>query len=185
MMFKAIIKEQKEELKDIERTERLIAREKQEDSNKFLKYPNILAVIGIRRCGKSIFSYLMAKEHNFSYINFDDERLTGVKTEDLNRILEASYELYGDIDFIVLSAFDMDDLYHHEELRNSIVSLVNPTHEKIQKTRDLLNKADLPKAVHHHISIRIFRYSSGFSSSKRKASSVWSSLNSRDTTRSG
>ena len=60
-----------------------------------------------------------------------------------------------DIDSIVLSAFDMDDLYHHEELRNSIISLVNPTHEKIKKTRDLLNKADLPKSVHHHISIRI------------------------------
>ena len=59
MLFKAVIKEQKEELKDIERTERLIAREKLEDANKFLKYPNILAVIGIRPCGKSIFSYLL------------------------------------------------------------------------------------------------------------------------------
>jgi len=60
-----------------------------------------------------------------------------------------------DIDNIVLSAFDLDDLYHYEELRNSIISLVNPSEEKLLKTRDLLDLADLPKAVHHHIEIRI------------------------------
>ena len=60
-----------------------------------------------------------------------------------------------DIDNIILSAFDMDDLYHHKELRNSIISLVNPSEEKLRKTRDLLDSADLPKPVHHHIEIRI------------------------------
>jgi predicted AAA+ superfamily ATPase len=45
---------------------------------------------------------MLAKERNFGYINFDDERLSGIKTEDLNRILEAFYELYGDIEHIVL-----------------------------------------------------------------------------------
>ena len=67
-----------------------------------LKYPNILAVLGIRRCGKSIFSYLLAKQHNFAYINFDDERLVGLKSDDLNKILESFYELYGDVDYIIL-----------------------------------------------------------------------------------
>lgn len=102
MKFKALIKEQREELEDIERDERLINRENLKNATKFLKYPNILAVLGIRRCGKSIFSYLLSKGHEFGYINFDDERLTGVKTDDLNRILEAFYELYGDIDYIIL-----------------------------------------------------------------------------------
>jgi hypothetical protein len=60
-----------------------------------------------------------------------------------------------DIDNIVLSAFDLHDLYHYEDLRNSIISLVNPTEEKLRKTRDLLFVADLPKTVHHHIKIRI------------------------------
>lgn len=60
-----------------------------------------------------------------------------------------------DLDLIILSAFDMDDLYHHEELRNSIISLLKPTPDKLKKTRDLLDLADLPKAVHHHIEIRI------------------------------
>lgn len=60
-----------------------------------------------------------------------------------------------DIDYIVLSAFDMNDLYHHGDLRNSIIALVNPTKEKIQTTKDLLEKAGLPLTVYHHISIRL------------------------------
>lgn len=60
-----------------------------------------------------------------------------------------------DIDYIILSAFDFDDLYHYTELRNSIISLLNPTKEKIERTRTLLKKAGLEKSVYHHISIRI------------------------------
>ena len=59
-------------------------------------------ITGIRRCGKSVFSYLMDKDSKFAYINFDDERLAGLKTEDLDRILQAFYELYGEIDYIIL-----------------------------------------------------------------------------------
>ena len=102
MDFKAIIKEQREELENIDSSERLISREQLQDGNIYLKHPNILAVLGIRRCGKSIFSYLLAKKYSYGYINFDDERLTGVKTDDLNKILEGFYELYGDIDYIIL-----------------------------------------------------------------------------------
>jgi predicted AAA+ superfamily ATPase len=35
-------------------------------------------------------------------VNFDDERLSEIKTEDLNKILQRFYELYGDIDYVVL-----------------------------------------------------------------------------------
>ena len=102
MDFKGIIKEQREELEKIETTERIIAREKLDEAKKALQYPNILAVLGIRRCGKSIFSYLLAKGGRMGYINFDDERLVEVKTEDLDRILTSFYEMYGDIDYIIL-----------------------------------------------------------------------------------
>ncbi len=102
MDFKVIVKEQREELQDIESTERIITRDSLKDGSKYLEHPNILAILGIRRCGKSIFSYLLAKEKNFGYINFDDERLVGIKASDLNRVLEAFYELYGDVDLIIL-----------------------------------------------------------------------------------
>lgn len=102
MDLKAIIKEQREELEKIEKEERIIKREYLDTANEFLKYPNILAVIGVRRCGKSIFSHLLVRESTFGYVNFDDERFAGINAEDLNKILEAFYELYGDIDCIVL-----------------------------------------------------------------------------------
>ena len=102
MDFKSIIKEQREELEKIEKEEKIIERTGLNKSKESLKYPNILAILGIRRCGKSIFSYLLAKPHKFAYINFDDERLAGLKTEDLNKILESFYELYENIDYIIL-----------------------------------------------------------------------------------
>ena len=102
MDFKSIIKEQREELEKIEREEKIIERTNLEESKKLLKYPNILAILGIRRCGKSIFSYLLAKQHKFAYINFDDERFAGLRSDDLNKVLESLYELYGDIDYIIL-----------------------------------------------------------------------------------
>jgi len=102
MDFKAIITEQREELETIEKRERIIEREFLIQAEKFLKHPNILVITGVRRCGKSIFSYLLAKEKKFGYVNFDDERLSEIKTGDLNKILQTFYELYGDIDYVVL-----------------------------------------------------------------------------------
>jgi len=102
MDFGTIVKEQREELERIEKEEKLIQRENIGEAEKLLKFPNILAVLGIRRCGKSIFSYLLAKKRSFGYINFDDERLLGVKTEDLNDILSSFFKLYGDVEFVVL-----------------------------------------------------------------------------------
>ena len=102
MDFKSLIKEQREELENIEKKERIIERIGLEKARKSLRHPNILAILGIRRCGKSIFSYLLAKNNNFGYINFDDERLVELKSEDLNKVLESFYELYGDVDYIIL-----------------------------------------------------------------------------------
>lgn len=102
MDFEAIIKEQREELEFIEKQEHLISREKFNEAKNILKYPNILAVLGVRRCGKSTFSYLLVKDKNFGYINFDDERLQDLKAEDLNEILKTIYKLYNDVEYIVL-----------------------------------------------------------------------------------
>lgn len=102
--LKGIIATQRAELESKFSKENIIEREKLEYAGRFLKYPNILAVLGVRRCGKSIFSVLIAKKinKNFGYINFDDERLVGIKTKDLNKVLRAFYELYGEVEFVIL-----------------------------------------------------------------------------------
>ena len=102
MDLQSIIKEQRQELEKIERDERIIDRERLKEAKSYLSHPNIVVITGIRRCGKSIFSYLMDKGSKFAYINFDDERLTGLKTEDLDKALQAFYGLYGDIEYIIL-----------------------------------------------------------------------------------
>jgi uncharacterized protein len=98
-----IILEQKNEMEEKFQTERIIKRQGMERSKKFLVHPNIFAVLGVRRCGKSVFSWLLFKDKKFGYINFDDERLYGMEAKDLNKILHAFYELYGsDLKHIIL-----------------------------------------------------------------------------------
>jgi predicted AAA+ superfamily ATPase len=99
--IKSILKEQRQELETIERNEHIILRDGMDEAKKYLKFPNILVITGIRRCGKSIFSYLLEKGHSFSYVNFDDERLVLLKSSELDDVLKAIYELYGDVDYLI------------------------------------------------------------------------------------
>ena len=102
-LIKRIIQDQEIERKRIFEEERIVERDV--DKNFFcemLKHPNILTILGLRRCGKSVLSWLILKDERFGYVNFDDERLYGLKADDLNAILKAFYELYGDIEYIIL-----------------------------------------------------------------------------------
>ncbi|MEM2089149.1 MAG: ATP-binding protein [Thermoproteota archaeon] len=100
--LKQIILDQKEDKEGVFKSERIIEREGK-DVKKFIMHPNILAVLGARRSGKSIFSYSLLEDKKFGYINFDDERLADFETRDFNKLLQAFYELYGsDLEYIVL-----------------------------------------------------------------------------------
>ena len=99
--FKNIIIDQNEEIKQILENENLIQRDLP-DILKFLKHPNILAIIGIRRGGKSTLSNQLLMNKTYAYVNFDDERFVDVKTKDLNTLLEALYEIFGkDLEYLI------------------------------------------------------------------------------------
>ena len=101
--IKKIIVSQREEVEEKFKLGEIVKREP--DINKlrrFLAYPNILAILGIRRCGKSIFSWQLFKNIKFGYVNFDDERFFGVTSKDLDKVLQAFYELYKNIENIIL-----------------------------------------------------------------------------------
>lgn len=102
--IKRVIVSQKEENDEILQREKIIDREYEMSRiEKFIKHPNILAVLGIRRCGKSIFSLQIFKNKKFGYINFDDERIVGITSKELDKVLQSFYELYGsDIEYIIL-----------------------------------------------------------------------------------
>ncbi|MEM5881771.1 MAG: ATP-binding protein [Candidatus Aenigmatarchaeota archaeon] len=100
--IREVILEQEKEIEETFKKEKIIERELLEELPKFLNYPNILAILGVRRCGKSVLSWQVLKDKKFGYINFDDERLKGLKADDLNKFLQVFYELYGDLENIIL-----------------------------------------------------------------------------------
>ncbi len=56
----------------------------------------VLILTGIRRCGKStLLKQLMAQTTQWSYVNFEDERLLDFKAQDFEMLNEALIEAYG------------------------------------------------------------------------------------------
>jgi predicted AAA+ superfamily ATPase len=91
--IKSILKDQKDELKGF-LSGKIIERDTPEMLS-FLKTPNVLALLGVRRCGKSTLAAMLLMGSDFGYVNFDDERLAGITSDSLNKVLQAVYELEG------------------------------------------------------------------------------------------
>lgn len=72
-------------------------------------------VIGVRRSGKSTICHKVLKEHGvrYAYVNFDDDRLANLHTEDLNTVLSCVYQLYGaNVPYLFLDEIqDVDGWY--------------------------------------------------------------------------
>ena len=101
-LIKIVIEDQKEEIESKFKNENIITREGLKESKKYIAAPFAFITMGLRRCGKSIFSHLMVREKKYGYVNFDDERLRACTVGDLNKVLEVIYQLYGNIDYIIL-----------------------------------------------------------------------------------
>ena len=69
-----------------------------------LNSPQAQVVIGVRRSGKSTLCLqtLTGADVKFAYADFDDERLVGLGTKQLNDVLEVLYKIYGDFKYIFL-----------------------------------------------------------------------------------
>ena len=68
------------------------------DAKKGLDSGLIKVITGPRRAGKSVFSFLLLKEKNFAYVNFDDENV--LKIQDTDQLLSNIFAVYGDIKYI-------------------------------------------------------------------------------------
>ncbi|BCU67782.1 ATPase AAA [Sulfolobales archaeon HS-7] len=68
---------------------------------KYLSQPNVLAILGVRRSGKSTLAELLLRGENFGYVNFDDDRLVGIKVQDLHKLEKAIYELFGEVKYFL------------------------------------------------------------------------------------
>jgi predicted AAA+ superfamily ATPase len=97
-VLKRVLLDQKKEMQDILQTSQLIPRELDAKSLlEAISIPNIIVILGIRRCGKSTFTlmHIQAIVTKFTYFDFTDERLTSFSTKDLNDIILVSEQLWG------------------------------------------------------------------------------------------
>jgi len=100
--MKGVISDQAEERGALFRGQRIIDRENQAHWSTFVDDPIVKVAMGVRRSGKTVFTHLLLEGEEYASVNFDDERLAYMDTEDLNDVLEALYEVYGDFDNLVL-----------------------------------------------------------------------------------
>ncbi len=100
--LKRIITSQKEEIEELIKRENIIKRDVDAKRLRdYIKHPNVLAILGVRRCGKSVFTWLLLAGKKFGYINFFDERLSTLKVDNLDMVIQAFYELYNDVEYFV------------------------------------------------------------------------------------
>ncbi|RLF87090.1 hypothetical protein DRN82_08145, partial [Thermococci archaeon] len=100
--LKRIVITQREEIEEFIERENIIEREIDKEALlSFLSYPNILAILGVRRSGKSVLTWLLMRNKKFAYINFFDERLLSFSPNDYEKLMQAFYELYGDVEYFV------------------------------------------------------------------------------------
>jgi len=64
----------------------------------------IKVITGARRAGKSTFAMqlLRGAEGGYAYVNFDDERLVGLKAGELDKLVEAVLQVYGGTRHLIL-----------------------------------------------------------------------------------
>src|SRR5665647_1231280 len=90
--LKNVLLEQKMEI--IELLEiKTIQRDQEVEIKKALENNLIKVLIGVRRCGKSFLAHQILYGKEYGYVNFEDERFIGAKTEDMNDFLEAINEI--------------------------------------------------------------------------------------------
>lgn len=69
-----------------------------------LTSPQAQVIIGVRRSGKSTLCLqtLTHAKVQFAYVDFDDERLASLETNQLNDVLEVLYKIYGNFEYLFL-----------------------------------------------------------------------------------
>ncbi|MCK4613749.1 MAG: ATP-binding protein [Thermoplasmata archaeon] len=100
--IKTIISDQRKEKEYALQRERIIDREQRPSWERFTDSPSVKVTMGVRRSGKTVFTHLLLGQRNYGFVNFDDERLAFLDREGLNDLLEGLYEVYGELDYLLL-----------------------------------------------------------------------------------
>ncbi len=154
-IIKQILFEQNEEIEKIFQ-ERLVSREIIAKSRALFKTGLIKVIIGVRRCGKSVLAHFILKDKKYGYINFDDERLIGIKIGDLNYFLEVLQEIIPDCAFLLLDEIQNIngwELFVNRLKRNGYNITITGSNSK------LLSKELADHLTGRHFSIELYPFS--------------------------
>jgi len=113
--MRQIIKRQKQEKEQVTGSD-FVRRDVTGKIDTYLRQDIIKVVTGVRRCGKSIFCFMVLKGTDFGYVNFDEKELAGL--ENYDEILRYVREFYGDVDYLFLD--EIQNLENWELWVNSL-----------------------------------------------------------------
>jgi predicted AAA+ superfamily ATPase len=91
-------------------------------------------ITGVRRSGKSMLAHRALKGLNYAYVNFDDERLSGIDAARLNDLLEAVYNVYGEFTHLLLDEIQNVEYWHlfvNRLLRKNIHIVLTGSNSKL------------------------------------------------------
>ena len=131
MNYHKIILEQKEEL-NLLLNSHFVPRKKSQAIDLSSNLAQIIT--GVRRSGKSTLAIAALKNKHFAYVNFDDERLINLKSQDLDEILELLYIIYGDFEILLLDEIQNVDSWHlfvNRLLRKKINIILTGSNSKL------------------------------------------------------
>ncbi len=154
--YTTIIQRQQQELQEKLQQEHLVEREAFPIFQKLLSSSLVKVITGVRRCGKSILCAQLLERKKYGYINFDDEKLTGIAASELDQVLEAVYEVYGQIDFLFLDEvqnINKWELFVNRLQRQGLNLVITGSNAK------LLSKELATHLTGRHIALELFPFS--------------------------
>lgn len=151
--MRQIIKRQQQE-KELVTGSDFVMRDVTGKIDTYLRQDIIKVVTGVRRCGKSIFCFMVLKGTKFGYVNFDEKELVGL--ENYDEILRYVLEFYGDVDYLFLD--EIQNLENWELWVNSLHRrgynlLITGSNAK------LLSRELVTHLTGRHIAIGLFPFS--------------------------
>jgi len=80
-----------------------INRQENKEAPKYIDNELVKVITGPRRCGKSVFSFQVLKnrEYSFAYANFEDEALISAINSDYDKFTDELDFVYGKTDYFV------------------------------------------------------------------------------------
>ncbi|WP_286188865.1 AAA family ATPase [Sulfolobus sp. S-194] len=113
-----------------------------------------MAILGIRRSGKSTLAEILLRGKDFGYVNFDDDRLAGIRVKDLHRLEKVIYKLFGEVEYFLF------DKVHNVEIWELFVSRLREEGKKSYNRNSKMLSGELATALTgRHVNFTLFPFS--------------------------